>query len=100
MRTSLLEGFLSLLAPRRCPGCDLPLPRPPDGPLEAMAGPDELCPACAPLLEPPPAWLAPPAASAAAWMFQGPLADAIRRFKYAGAGWAAAPLGRLLAAAA
>ena len=26
MRTSLLQGFLALLAPARCPGCDLPLP--------------------------------------------------------------------------
>ncbi|HKU37476.1 MAG TPA: ComF family protein [Polyangiales bacterium] len=99
MHTSILEGFLSLLAPARCPGCDLPLPAP-DASLEAVLGAHGFCPACGPLLEPPPAWMAPPAAAAAAGMFQGPLADAIRRFKYAGAGWAAAPLGRLLAHAA
>jgi predicted amidophosphoribosyltransferase len=97
MRTSLLQGFLALLAPRHCPGCDLPL-------VAAAADPrsvvPEFCDACGPLLEPPPAWLAPPAAVAAAGLFQGPLADAIRRFKYAGAGWAAAPLGAVLARSA
>lgn len=96
MPVSLLQAFLALLAPPRCPGCDFPLPEAPDA-LPPLA--PEFCEACGPLLEPPPAWLAPPAAVAAAGMYQGPLADAIRRFKYAGAGWAAAPLGKVLARA-
>lgn len=75
------------LAPSRCAGCDLPFDA-------AATG---LCPACAPLLEPTPHPLCPPQPAAAAFVFQGPLADAVRRFKYAGRTELAKPLGWLLA---
>lgn len=93
MQASIVQGFLWLLAPHRCPGCDLDLP-------EVEVAEATFCPACEPLLEPAPAGLLPPARAAAAWLYQGPFADAIRRFKYGGAGWLAAPLGKRLAAAA
>lgn len=111
MPASIFEGFLSLLAPQRCPGCDLPFtpersPQPtgphthPDWAAPTSCLTRVFCPACAPLIERAPRWLAPPASTAAAWRFEGPLADAIRRFKYAGAGRLAEPLGSLLAEAA
>ena len=107
MPASIADGFLSLLAPPRCPGCDLPFtPTRSLQPTGAHTHPGGFsqpgclnqlfCPACAPLIERAPRWLAPPASIAAAWRFEGPLADAIRRFKYAGAGRLAAPLGLLL----
>jgi ComF family protein len=88
---SLLEGFLAVLAPPLCAGCDLGL--------AASVG-HVFCEACEPLLEPSPAHLLPPARSAAVWRYQGPLADAIRRFKYGGASELAVPLGSMLALAA
>src|SRR5262245_12125179 len=111
MPASIFEGFLSLLAPRRCPVCDLPFSPPQTAPpTGAHTHPDRVaqpkcltalfCPACAPLIERAPRWLAPPASTAAAWRYEGPLGDAIRRFKYAGAGRLAEPLGLLLADAA
>lgn len=54
------------------------------------------CPACAPLIESAAANLRPPARTAAVHGFHGPLADAIRRFKYGGASHLAADLGALL----
>lgn len=42
-----------------------------------------MCPACAPLIELAPAARQPPATEAAICLYQGPMADAIRRFKYA-----------------
>lgn len=105
---SIVEGLLTLLAPRACPGCDLPMPArqsawastgEPSLPTPARPRP-VFCDACEPLLEPPgPAFL-PPARSAAGWRYQGPLADAIRRFKYGRASELASPLGELLARAA
>ena len=78
-----IRGLVDLLAPRRCPGCDLEL------------APDEpaLCGACGPLLEP-----LPPSARAA-YALGGPLADGIRRLKYAGRSDHAEPLGAIFAGA-
>lgn len=67
---AILGGFLELVAPRRCAACDATLEPSEDG----------FCGACAPLIEP----LSGAEASVAALRFGGPLADAIRRFKYAG----------------
>ena len=69
------SGLLDLLAPPDCPACGLPWVD------EAAAA--SLCPACAPLIETLPPERLPPAANAALCLYQGPLADAIRRFKYA-----------------
>jgi ComF family protein len=66
---------LDLLAPPDCPACALPY--------EPQEGVVALCPACAPLVEPAPPERQPPAAHAAICLYQGPMADAIRRFKYA-----------------
>jgi ComF family protein len=75
MLSTFFSGLLDLLAPPECPACGLPdAPRP---------GAPSLCPACAPLLEAAPPERQPPAANAAVCLYQGPLADAIRRFKYA-----------------
>jgi ComF family protein len=81
--------MLELLAPALCAGCDLPL-----------TGDEALCEACQPLLEPAPPELRPPAPAAAAYCYQGPLADAVRRIKYAGRSENARPLARLLGEAA
>jgi ComF family protein len=75
-----LVGFLDLVAPLRCLGCEVEL-----------EGAARFCGACAPLLE-----RAPPGAGAA-FSYGGPLADAIRRLKYGGRSESAAPLGALLA---
>ncbi len=58
------NGLLDLLAPRRCPGCEA----------THDFGERGFCGACAPLLERLP--------GPAAYVFGGPMADAIRRFKY------------------
>lgn len=79
----LLRGVLDLLAPRRCPACDLEM-------VEEERG---LCPACEPLLDDAPHGPAP-------FVYGGPLADAIRRMKYEGRSELARPLGRLMADAA
>lgn len=76
---AVLRGLLDLLAPACCPGCDYP--RPP--------GLDGFCDACAPLLE-------PLRSGPAAFAYGGPLADAIRRMKYARRSDLARPLGTLL----
>jgi ComF family protein len=79
-----------LLAPDRCPGCDLVL-------CSAVPG---FCPACAPLLELSTAVQRAPALAAAAYVYCGPLADAICRLKYAARTELAPILGALLAEAA
>lgn len=68
-----LEGLSQLLVPPRCVGCDLP-----------MAASEGFCPACEPLIERAGPGLRPPAPTAAASHYGGPMADAICRFKYAG----------------
>jgi ComF family protein len=82
------DAFIRLLAPSRCPGCDLDL----------LVSESPFCPACLPLLEV--AAQRPPGLAAAAYVYAGPLADALRRFKYAGRTELAPALGALLAAAA
>ncbi len=77
----LLEGLLDALAPPRCAACDDVL-----GP--GAAG---FCDACAPLLEPAPGEL-----PRAALLYGGPLADALRRFKYGGRSELASVLAPLL----
>ncbi|MCU0677110.1 MAG: ComF family protein [Myxococcota bacterium] len=76
------NGLLDLLAPARCPGCDLVLD----------FGEGGFCGACAPLLERLP--------GPAAYVFGGPLADAIRRYKYGRRTDLVPELGALLAQAA
>ena len=85
----LLHGVFACLSPLRCAGCD--------GLGDAAAG---FCPACAPLLEPAPRALWPPAPDAAAHLYAGPLADAIARLKYGGRTDLCPALGELLARAA
>ncbi len=84
---ALLRGLVELLAPRGCAACDLPLD-------EVDAA---FCGGCAALLEEAPAGLRPPASAAAAFVHVGPLADAIRRYKYGPRPDLARPLGALLA---
>jgi ComF family protein len=86
---SLLLGVLDLLAPRRCAGCD------------ALACEHDaaFCDACAPLIEQAGAAWRPPRPEAAAFVYGGPLADAIARMKYARRPELARPLGALLAEA-
>jgi predicted amidophosphoribosyltransferase len=94
---TLARGLLDLLSPPECPACGLawsPHDESPDPSTPSF------CPACAPLIELPPIQWRPPAQDSAAAVFQGPLADAIRRYKYAGARNAAASLSELLVNAA
>jgi ComF family protein len=86
------KGLLDLLSPPECPGCQLAWE-----PLETEV---PFCPACAPLIELPPSGLRPPAPLAAAVAYQGPVADAIRRFKYGGASFLAPQLSWLIIRAA
>lgn len=84
---AIARGLLDLFAPPTCAGCEEPLsPR-------ISAG---FCEACAPLLEPGERV----GGSVSAYLYGGPLADAIRRLKYAGRTDLAPPLGALLAARA
>lgn len=85
-RHTWTHALLQLLAPQRCPGCDLALDA-----ADAM-----MCGACEPLLEFA-AGRRPPQAQAAAFLFAGPLADALRRFKYAARAEFSRPLGQRLA---
>lgn len=87
------KAALGLIAPQKCPGCDLPMPAS-ESSLVAF------CPACAPLLEKTRMALGPPFMAASPFRYQGPLQEAIRRFKYAGRSEFGAPLGRLLSVAA
>ena len=101
MLASLARGLLDLLAPPTCPGCGLPQPADSSPPAKLLAGtPQPFCDACWPLTELPPLELRPPARVAAAVQYQGPVADAIRRFKYASASEATVPLAQLLVTAA
>ncbi|MFI5308347.1 MAG: ComF family protein [Polyangiales bacterium] len=84
-----LDATLRLLAPSRCPGCDLPL---------GAAAQEVFCSACEPLLER--ASQQPPSLGAAVYVYAGPMADALRRLKYARRTELAAGLGTLLAVAA
>lgn len=87
---AILRGFVDLLAPRACPACEL----------ELLDEDVHFCAGCAPLVEPVAEARRPPALSAAAFVHAGPLADAIRRYKYGPRANLAGPLGALLAEAA
>ncbi len=80
---AIWSGFVDLLAPRTCPGCDR----------VHSPGSDGFCEVCFPLLEPMPR-------GPAAFEYGGPMADAIRRLKYDKRTDLAGPLGRMLADAA
>jgi ComF family protein len=82
-------ALIDLLAPRCCAACDFPL---------HSASP--FCAACEPLLELTAPAQRPPEVAAAAFIYGGPIADAIVRLKYAGRSDLAGGLGRLLAEAA
>src|SRR5262245_1872212 len=77
---SILEGLLDLLAPPRCPGCDAIV----------EPGDAQFCEACAPLLDP---WTG----DGAAFVYGGPMAEAIKRLKYGKRWEISRPLGRALA---
>lgn len=79
---TILRGLADLIAPARCPACDEPLD----------PGVEGFCDACEPLLEP----LSGAEAAMAALRFQGPLADAMRRYKYGGRSELAKPLAALM----
>lgn len=87
---AIVRGLIDLLAPRTCAACDL----------ELLEDDEYFCGGCAPLLEQAPVDRLPPAHSAAAFMHVGPLADAIRRYKYGPRADLAGPLGALLVEAA
>lgn len=70
MLKPIWNGLLDLLAPPTCPACELPSPT-------AHA----FCGACAPLIERTEGGLA----ALGGYHYTGPLADAIRRYKYRGA---------------
>lgn len=75
MHNALFSGLLELLAPSHCPACELPL--------RAHEDETDFCAACACLVERTSEGTCPPARQSGAVMYQGPMADAIRRFKYA-----------------
>lgn len=79
----ILRGLLDLVAPRTCPACDEPLP----------PGQDGFCEACAPLLDPGERL----GHALAAYVYGGPMADAICALKYGGRTEHAPVLGRMLA---
>lgn len=83
MLRPILNGLLDLVAPVCCPGCDHAL----------EWGERGFCSACAPLLD-----RLPP--GPALYAFGGPLADAVRRFKYAARLDLVEPLAALLVHAA
>ncbi|MEM9072260.1 MAG: ComF family protein [Myxococcota bacterium] len=83
MFRAALEGLLDLLAPPRCPGCDV----------TNDWGTDGFCEVCHPLLE-------PRSSGPALYDYGGPMAEAIRRLKYGGRTDVVAPLAELLRAAA
>ncbi len=78
MLSALAEGLLDLVAPRRCPGCDL----------RHDWGGRGFCEACRPLLE--------PLMGPAAYAYGGPLAEGVRRLKYQGRTDLVEPLSALL----
>jgi ComF family protein len=84
--TAALGGLLAMVAPRRCPGCDVVVDE---------TGP-AFCGACEPLLERATGALG----TYAAFLYGGPLADAVRRYKYGARTELAVPLGDRLASEA
>jgi ComF family protein len=76
---TLLDGCLILLAPPRCAGCDAP-----------RDGSAVFCASCAPLAE-------RFAGAGAVFEYGGPVADAIRQFKYEGRSELGALLGSMMA---
>jgi len=80
------RGLLDLVAPRRCAACDEVL-----GPKE-----EAFCEGCAPLLDPGERV----GSGLSAFVYGGPMAEAVRRLKYGRRTELASPLGALLAARA
>jgi ComF family protein len=78
----VVRGLLDLLAPPRCAACDE----------ELEPGHEGFCVVCEPLIEP----LVGAEASMAVLRFGGPLASAMRRFKYGGRSELARPLARAI----
>ncbi len=76
----ILDGFLTLLAPLRCAGCD-----------EPIDGPAAFCDACSSSAE-------RATLPGAVFDYGGPVAEAIQRFKYEGRSELAVALGALMAA--
>ena len=74
---ALVLGLLDLLAPVRCPGCDEALDPDPNDlpPIDPFT--DGFCVVCAALVE-------PFEGEQALYQYGGPLAEAIKRFKYEG----------------
>ena len=75
----LLEGFLTLIAPSRCAGCD-----------EAPEGVGVFCDSCTVLIE-------RTSGPSAVFEYGGPVADAIQRFKYDGCSELGPALGSVMA---
>ena len=90
---ALVLGLLDLLAPVRCPGCDEALDPDPNDlpPIDPFT--DGFCVVCAALVE-------PFEGEQALYQYGGPLAEAIKRFKYEGRLDALPALTRLVARAA
>lgn len=84
---NLFDSILSLVAPDCCAACDLPLEGDERG----------FCGGCRVLLEPVEAARRPPSPTASLYAHRGPLADALRRFKYEGRSDLAPVLGGLCA---
>jgi len=80
---TVLRGLVDLIAPSRCAACDFVLD----------PGGEGFCDACEPLLE----HLTGAEGAMAALRYGGPLADAMRRFKYGGRSELAGPLAALMA---
>ncbi len=85
---AMAKELLDLLAPQRCSGCDLVLERPAQDPAAQDPAaqnpqiPRGWCRVCADLMEPTPPERQPPRKQAATYLYAGPLADAIQRWKY------------------
>jgi ComF family protein len=80
---ALVRGLLDLLAPPACTGCDEPLPASAEG----------FCAACEPLLDPGERV----GAALSAYLYGGPMAEAVRRLKYGRRTELAPVLGQMLA---
>jgi ComF family protein len=89
-RVSISAAWFGVLAPPRCAACDGSLP----------VGESSFCAACLPLIERVHESQRPPRSAAAAFVYGGPLADAVLRLKYGGRTEFAPALGALLAEAA
>jgi ComF family protein len=86
------SGLLDLLSPPSCPACDLPR--------WPWSGEVRFCDACALLVDHVSPELRPPQPYAAVVLYQGPMADAIRNFKYRPDSSLARPLSEWLTDAA